>query len=255
VFSEHDATRHPKHERSPIHADSIAFAEWPMDSHDCNPIRQPGSFNDGEMILAAETLPSQIPFRCLLTDAVENLIVPVAMSATHIGWGTLRLEPVFVHTGEVAGLAAAMCHRQGIPVARLDVPQLQNELLHRGLAISYFADLELCAADPMTNAVQRLSTQGYFGSYDATPWQTMSPGMIAAWRESLENCRGGRTDLNVNAGLNAVARLKSQAPGPASLNRLASDWNPRDPLSVGDAARQLCELLSPATPCLACPTL
>jgi len=242
VFSEHDATRHPKHERSPIHADSIAFAEWPMDSHDCNPIRQPGSFNDGEMILAAETLPSQIPFRCLLTDAVENLIVPVAMSATHIGWGTLRLEPVFVHTGEVAGLAAAMCHRQGRSAARLDVPQLQNELLRRGVAISYFSDLDLGAGDPLTSALQLLSTQGYFGTYEAAPWQMMSPAMIAAWRETLENCRGERADLNVNAGLNAVARLKSPERVKASLNHPASDWNPRDPLSVGDAAMQLYEL-------------
>jgi len=241
VFSEHDATQHPNHERSPIHADSIAFAEWPMDSHDCNPIRQPGSFNDGEMILAEETLPSQIPFRCLLTDAAENLIVPVAMSATHIGWGTLRLEPVFIHTGEVAGLAAAMCHRQGRSAAELDVTLLQNELLRRGMAISYFSDLELCAGDPMTNAFQLLSTKGFFGTYDATPWQMMSEAMIVAWRETLENCRRECTDLNVNARLNVEARLKPHARNLASLNRLASDWNPRDPLSVGDAARQLWE--------------
>jgi hypothetical protein len=126
TFTEHDASKHPLHHRSPIHADAVAFAEWPMDSHDCQPVRVDGSLNDGEFILAEETLPSQIPYRCMITDEIENLIVPVCMSSTHVGWGTLRLEPVFVHTGEVAGVAAAMSVQQGIHVRHLNPSQLEQ---------------------------------------------------------------------------------------------------------------------------------
>jgi hypothetical protein len=241
VFSEHDATRHERHERSPIHADSIAFAEWPMDSHDCNPTRQRGSFNDGEMILAEQTLPSQIPFRCLLTDAVENLIVPVAMSATHIGWGTLRLEPVFVHTGEVAGLAAALSSRQGRPAARLDVSELQNVLLQRQVAISYVSDLELGSADRAVQALQLLSTRGYLGTYDAAPFQTMTPKMICAWRQTLEIGRRLDADLNELAALNASARLERYHQNVTPALPAATDWKPSGPVTVAEAARQICE--------------
>lgn len=248
VFSEHDATKHSKHDRAPIHGDSIAFAEWPMDSHDCNPIRQPGSFNDGEMILAEQTLPSHIPFRCLLSDEVENLIVPVAMSATHIGWGTLRLEPVFVHTGEVAGVAAAFSHRQGRPVGQLDITHFQNELLRRRIAISYLSDINLAANDPSSRALQLLSTQGYFGTYDSLPCQAITPAMIATWRRTLEISRSSAADFNELAAMNASAYPGACVEHAIQAVPLAADWNPKTPILVAEAARQICELMVKETP-------
>jgi hypothetical protein len=158
-----------------------------MDSHDCQPVRVDGSLNDGEFILAEETLPSQIPYRCMITDEIENLIVPVCMSSTHVGWGTLRLEPVFVHTGEVAGVAAAMSVQQGIHVRHLNPSQLQQQLLESNVVISYLSDIRLGdAADTAQAALQRMSTLGFFDDYAANPDQPITYALAATWQSLLD---------------------------------------------------------------------
>ena len=51
-----------------------------------------------------------IPYRVITPKASEcsNLLVPVCASATHVAFCTIRLEPTWMHLGEVAGIAAAI---------------------------------------------------------------------------------------------------------------------------------------------------
>jgi hypothetical protein len=42
---------------------------------------------------------------------VDNLIVPVCLGATHVAWGAVRLEPVWMMTGEAAGAGAALAKK------------------------------------------------------------------------------------------------------------------------------------------------
>jgi hypothetical protein len=72
VFTEHDNMAAPGQTRTPIHADSIAFTDWSMDSHDCTTDRRPGFAYDGKLILTEESRPAQIPYRCLLPQ--ESII-------------------------------------------------------------------------------------------------------------------------------------------------------------------------------------
>jgi hypothetical protein len=254
VFTEHDASRHPHHDRTPVYSDSIAFAEWPMDSHDCNPVRQPGSFNDGEFILAESTLPSQIPFRAMLTDAVDNLLVPVCLSATHVGWGTLRLEPVFVHTGEAAGVAAALSLRDHVALRSLRPGKLQWELLLRQIAVTYFADVNVGDADPWTREVQYLGARGFFSGYDAKPGDLVAPGLAAAWEDVLSGHLAGDEGPNVAAQRVAAAsgpatrELPYPAFGHVSTAALLRrwGWNGRPPATRRAACHLLCGALREA---------
>src|SRR6185437_5848350 len=50
--------------------------------------------------------PGQVPYGALVPRTVDNLLVPVALSSTHIAMSVLRMEPVWMTTGQVAGLAA-----------------------------------------------------------------------------------------------------------------------------------------------------
>jgi hypothetical protein len=104
VFTELDATTARGHRRAPVHEDSIAIGEWFLDSHEVGTEKQPGSDQDGKIILSELTRPSQIPWRTLLPKDIDNLIVPVCLSATHVGWGTIRLEPTWMHIAESAAI-------------------------------------------------------------------------------------------------------------------------------------------------------
>ena len=63
VFTEHDASLAPGVGRAPIHADSIAISEWPLDSHECTLDRTLGSYYDGNFLLTEKTRPAQVPYR------------------------------------------------------------------------------------------------------------------------------------------------------------------------------------------------
>jgi hypothetical protein len=63
--------------------------------------------------------------------------VPVACSASHGGYQTIRMEPVFMALGEASGIAAAEAVSTKVELRKIDVPALQREILNRGGVILY----------------------------------------------------------------------------------------------------------------------
>ncbi len=64
--------------------------------------------------------PGQIPYGAMLPKKIDNLLVPVGMSSTHVGMSVLRMEPVWMTTGQVAGSAAAAARDKNRDVAQID---------------------------------------------------------------------------------------------------------------------------------------
>jgi FAD-dependent oxidoreductase family protein len=64
-----------------------------------------------------------------------NLFVPVGLSSSHIAYGSIRMEPVFMVLGQSAATAAAMAIEAGIPVQRVDYAKLRERLLADGQAL------------------------------------------------------------------------------------------------------------------------
>ena len=183
TFTEHDGTLARGLGRAPIHADSVAIAEWPMDSHEVTQERQYGSLNDGKFLLSEATRPSQVPYRCLLPEDLDNLLVPVCLSATHVGWGTLRLEPVWMHLGEVAAYAAVLALRAGTTPGTLPAQRLQRHLVERQVMITFYNDLDMATPEPWVPAVQYLGARGYFPTYDARPHAPLDGDTAARWSQ------------------------------------------------------------------------
>jgi len=74
--------------------------------------------------------PYPISFRSIVPKREEctNLTVPVCMSASHIAYGSIRMEPVFMVLAQTSAIAASMAIDQKIPVQMVSVPEIQKVL-------------------------------------------------------------------------------------------------------------------------------
>lgn len=88
-------------------------------------VRDEGSFQD------TPALPYQIAYRSLTPNRAEcgNLLVPVCLSASHIAYCSLRMEPVYMALGHASGLAAVQALRANQSVQAIDVKALREKLL------------------------------------------------------------------------------------------------------------------------------
>jgi hypothetical protein len=111
--------------------DSVAMGSFVIDCHivqrilaEDGTVRDEGSFPD------TFSLPYQIPYRCLTPkqDECTNLLVPVCLSASHIAYCSLRMEPVYMALGHASGIAAVMAVKNQQAVQRIDIRTLQRKL-------------------------------------------------------------------------------------------------------------------------------
>ena len=188
VFKEQDNVIAEGIARTPIHSDSIAMTDWPVDSVACLPRKAPGGSNaDGILFLGEESRPAQVPYRSILTNEVENLLVPVAISASHVGWGSIRLEPVWMQLGESAGHAAALAVKGQTTPAKLDPDALIRKLATSRVMISFFNDVDVTSDDPRIAAAQYFGTKGFFASYDAKLDAPLTEAVAAVWAKKFDD--------------------------------------------------------------------
>lgn len=130
---------------NPFKTDPIAVGSFPLDSHDCRRVIEPDGtvVNEGTIFPVKEPgvrrgFPYQIPYRSILPHAAEcdNLLVPVALSCTHVAISSIRIEATWMVTGQSAGIAAAMAAAQGIGVQALPYADLEPRLLAQGQVLT-----------------------------------------------------------------------------------------------------------------------
>jgi len=131
VVSQKDIMKEPKKD------DAIVVSSFPIDSHDCQRVGT-AEFVINEGTIMPVRIPGRrhgyaynIPYRAITPKATEcdNLLVPVALSCTHVGISSIRVEPTWMILGQSAGIAAALSAKQNIAVQKLPYPALRERLL------------------------------------------------------------------------------------------------------------------------------
>lgn len=215
IFTQHDFMPVNGMERPPIHPDSVAITDWSCDSTVCTE-RTVNGLEDGKYMVLDLWRPAQVPYRSLLPIDLDNLLVPVCLSSTHVGWGTLRLEPVWMQTGEAAGFAAAQALAGKTTPAEINLARLSQTLAERGFMLTYFGDLDPATHNPWKpeaqdlatdTALQFLGTRGYFSDFHAAGNQPISRHRAEQWLELTARW------LN-NGPVDATAAAREISPTP-----------------------------------------
>ena len=129
-----------EHRAAPV-ADSVGLGAYNMDSHNCQRVVQNGVVRNEGDVQVAPAAPYAIPYRAITPRAEEctNLLVPVCLSATHIAYGSARMEPVFMVLGESAAIAACMAIDAKQTVQEVDVVKLKAALRAAGQVLAWEA--------------------------------------------------------------------------------------------------------------------
>lgn len=125
VMTEHHCLRHT------IAEDSVGMGAYNMDSHHTQRYIDSRGFVRNEGDIQTGVRPYPISYRSILpkTGQCSNLLVPICLSASHIAYGSIRMEPVFMVLGQSAATAAVMTIEQNTPVQNIDYAKLKARLL------------------------------------------------------------------------------------------------------------------------------
>jgi ribulose 1,5-bisphosphate synthetase/thiazole synthase len=115
--------------------DKVGMGAYNMDSHNTQRVVLNGMVkNEGDVQLRGIS-PYGIAYRSITPKASEcdNLTVPVCLSASHMAYGSIRMEPVFMVLAQSAAVAASQAIDKNVGVQQIDVKQLQAELKNNPL--------------------------------------------------------------------------------------------------------------------------
>ncbi|WAC40098.1 FAD-dependent oxidoreductase [Pedobacter sp. SL55] len=151
-------------------SDEIAFAAYTMDSHNCDRLVVNGMAKNEGNVEVGGFPPFPISYRAIVPkrNEVDNLLVPVCMSASHIAFGSIRMEPVFMVLAQSAAVAAVIAIDQKIAIQDVDVNAIKAILKSNPKADGRKPDVISSVADEKHIAItgnwEKIATKGY-GKY------------------------------------------------------------------------------------------
>lgn len=118
---------------------SVGMGSYTLDSHNVQRYITPDGYVQNEGDIGVKCLPYQIAYGSLIPkkDQCENLLVPICVSSSHIAFGSIRMEPVFMILGESAATAACQAIDAQVAVQDVDYDKLRSTLLENGQVLEH----------------------------------------------------------------------------------------------------------------------
>lgn len=147
MIGDYTITAHDVYNKTTIN-DPVALAQYGIDTY---PARRVWYEEDGKTYVGLEghmfvggangptNVPYPISYRSITPKSNEctNLLVPVCFSATHLGYASARMEPVFMMVGESAGIAAVQAIDESVSVQNINPVTYKEKLIAKGQIISW----------------------------------------------------------------------------------------------------------------------
>lgn len=165
--------------RPPVYAASITASHYALDSHAVRK-RESGRVHlDG--FLSYPSAVYTVPYGVMVPKEVDNLLFPVPVSGSHIGFSTLRMEPCWMAIGQAAGVAASLAIDEKVKVQNVPIARLQDLLVQGKATLIYFKDVNY--TDPDFALVQYMGLRGYLPEWEAGLQKPIDASTLAAWRQ------------------------------------------------------------------------
>jgi hypothetical protein len=178
-FTAKDATAVAAGARPTVHSSSITSSHYALDSHAVRK-REPNKIHlDG--FLSYPTDVYTVPYGVIVPKKVDNLLLPVPVSGSHIGFSTIRMEPCWMALGQAAGVAASLSIDHQIKVRNVNVSELQKKLLDQNATLMYFRDVS--PADKNFKMIQHMGLLGYLPEWKARLSDTVDQQTAEAWQK------------------------------------------------------------------------
>jgi hypothetical protein len=130
---------------------SVGMGSYNMDSHNCTRYVTPDGFvqNEGDVQVSPGG-PYRISYKSIVpkTGECPNLFVPVCLSSSHIAYGSIRMEPVFMVLGQSSATAACMAIDEKIDVQKVDYEKLKKRLVADKQVLDFAAPPAPGVVDP-----------------------------------------------------------------------------------------------------------
>lgn len=156
--------------------DGIAMAAYTMDSHNCDRQVIDGMAKNEGNIEKGGFDPYPISYRSIVPQRKEaaNLLVPVCMSASHIAYGSIRMEPVFMVMAQSAALAACLAIDQQIPVQMVNADKIAAIVKANPLMDGSIPEILVDNDDPAAVEIKGEWTKMKRGGYGPTFLSSLS---------------------------------------------------------------------------------
>ncbi len=124
--------------RAPV-TRAIGMGSYTMDSHNTQRYIKPDGFVQNEGDIGVETPPYRIDLGSILPvrEQCSNLLVPVCVSCSHIAFGSVRMEPVFMILGQSAATLAVMAIEENAGIHDVPYEKLRIRLLEEGQVLEH----------------------------------------------------------------------------------------------------------------------
>lgn len=192
-FTANDALPATPGGRPPVHASSITASHYALDSHAVRK-REAGRVHlDG--FISYPSAVYTVPYGVMTPREADNLLLPVPVSGSHIGFSTLRMEPCWMALGQAAGIASAIAIDEALKVRNVPLDKLQANLIAQKATLIYYRDVSY--TDATFPLVQRMGLKGYLPGWEARLNEPVDNDTLFRWRQlskqALPDVEAGKT--------------------------------------------------------------
>ena len=177
-FTANDALPTEPGKRPPLFSSSVTASHYALDSHATRKREEGKTCLDG--FVSYKSAVYTVPFEVMVPAQIDNLLLPVPVSGSHIGFSTLRMEPCWMALGQAAGIASSLSIEANSKIKDVNIARMQEILVDQKATLIFYKDIR--PTDENFELVQFMGIRGYLPEWNAELSKTIDNDCLIRWK-------------------------------------------------------------------------